>query len=179
MTLNPAFRVGTVGDASFKSDPAYGRPGHQKAVNIKGALRMTMLYAPTEDSHFQSPIDDLTQSPTVFAVWGKGHVGFIGDVNGERGTTKTILAPSGLSEGTELPSVSSGEASPDAEGWCCAACGKQELRAAAVQGEGLRRYGGCQVCYYFSPICQVAHWAGGQKKECKCMRDNYVEDESP
>ncbi|MCJ1383697.1 hypothetical protein MMC17_006811 [Xylographa soralifera] len=167
MTLNPAFRVSTAENASFNFDldaadleSAYS----QKAVHVKGALRMSMLYVPTEDSELESlvwqpsPINDLTQSPTVFAACGKGHVGFLGDVNGEIGTTKTILALSGLSKGTKPPSVSSGEASPDAGGWYCAACGKQELRTAAVQDEGFKRCGECQVCHYCSRICQRAHW---------------------
>ncbi|MCJ1422039.1 hypothetical protein MMC32_008408 [Xylographa parallela] len=186
MALNPAFRVSTAGNASFKFDPnttdldaAYS----QKAVHIKNAPRTTMLYVPTEDSQLESlvwqpkPISDLTQSPAMFATCGKGHVGFLGDVNGETGTTKTVLALSGLSKGTKPPSVSSGGASPNAGGWYCAACGKQEVRPAAGQGEGFKRCGKCHVCHYCSRMCQMAHWSGGHKKECKYMRDEDDEDD--
>ena len=144
-----------------------------------------MLYVPTEDSRLQSlvwrpkTIDDLTQSPALFATWGTAHEGFLGDVNWKAGTTKTILALSDLADGTNPPAVSSGKAAPDAGGGYCAACGKREPRIGAGRGEGFKRCGKCQVCRYCSRMCQVAQWSGRHRKECKYMRDEDDEDESP
>ena len=91
-----------------------------------------MLYIPTHHSQIESlvwapmPVDDLTQSPTVFQTYGKGHVGFLGDVNSEMGTTKAIFALCRLSSGIVSTRATAGSSLPDAGGWYYASCGKQE-----------------------------------------------------
>ena len=135
----------------------------QKAVHIKGAASNTMLYVPTGDSQLESlvfcsePITNLTESPTVFQSWGKGHVGFFGDVNSEIGTTKAILALCGLTNGTRPPRITAGETLPNADGWYYAACGKQESIMADSENTTFKQCGKCLICHYCSKICQMAH----------------------
>jgi hypothetical protein len=42
------------------------------------------------------PIDNLEQSPAVYAPIGKGYLGYLGDVNGEDEAANIILAMLGL-----------------------------------------------------------------------------------
>ena len=149
----------------------------QRAVHVRGAARNTMLYVPTEDSRLESlffhlgRIHDLTLSPTVFQTWGKGHVGFFGDVTSEIGTTKTILVLCGLTRGTRQPSVISGESIPDAGEWYCAGCGKQKSSKAGIEEAAFKRCGRCLILHYCSKTCNAAHWSRRHWKECDYMKN--------
>lgn len=74
----------------------------QKAVHLASVAREDTLYLPSAASRIQSmvfapdPIDDLTQTPAAFGSFGRGKVGYIGDVNGEHETTCVLLAMCGL-----------------------------------------------------------------------------------
>ena len=114
--VNPRFD-GNRGDGNVTStlfDPiaaGLDRSYSQKAVHVKGAPKNLMLYITTPESKLESlvwaaeDVSDVSQSPTVFQPYGKGHVGFLGDVNGEDGTTKAILALCGLASNTTVPVV--------------------------------------------------------------------------
>ena len=177
-TLNPEFslvRNDSDGSGDDLQTSVLERAYSQKAIHIKGAARHAMLYIPTSQSQIESsvwapmPVNDLTQSPTVFQTYGKGHVGFLGDVNSETGTTKAVVALCRLSSGIVPSRVTAGSRLPDAGGWYCAGCGKQESSRA---GTAFKRCGACQVCHYCSVACQTNHWSEGHKKLCKFMKDD-------
>ncbi len=75
-----------------------------KALHVKGAAREHTVYLPTAESHVQSlvffpqPITgELAQeSPVVFARIGEGHLGYVGDVNGEQGSTRVLIEMCGV-----------------------------------------------------------------------------------
>ncbi|KAI1786102.1 hypothetical protein LXA43DRAFT_1185370 [Ganoderma leucocontextum] len=75
-----------------------------KALHIKGAAREHAVYLPTAESRLQSlvwapqPITgELAQeSPAVFARVGEGHLGYVGDANGEQGSTRIIIEMCGV-----------------------------------------------------------------------------------
>lgn len=102
----------------------------QKAVQIKGAPTNARLYITTSGSQLDSLVEpgmsmhDESQSPVVFQTYGKGRVGFVGDVNAETGTTKAILAMCGLTSTTTPPVVIAGTSDPEAGGLYCSDCGQ-------------------------------------------------------
>lgn len=57
-----------------------------KAVQIKGAAQKDRVYVG----------DDRTESPIVFVKYGKGNVGWIGDVNAEDKTTSVVKVMCGI-----------------------------------------------------------------------------------
>ncbi|KAL1942221.1 hypothetical protein VTO73DRAFT_6285 [Trametes versicolor] len=70
-----------------------------KAVHLKNVPRECAVYLPTPASrlesivHASTPItgDKAQESPAVWARIGDGYLGYIGDVNGEQGTTRLTL----------------------------------------------------------------------------------------
>lgn len=70
-----------------------------KAVHLKNVPRECAVYLPTPASrlesmvHASTPItgDKAQESPAVWARVGDGYLGYIGDVNGEQGTTRLTL----------------------------------------------------------------------------------------
>ncbi|OAX79036.1 hypothetical protein ACJ72_06648 [Emergomyces africanus] len=74
----------------------------QKAIFLKNVPLDAALYLPTEDSVTESaafvntPIADLSLTPVVFAAVGEGSLGYVGDVNAEKGSDSVILAMCGL-----------------------------------------------------------------------------------
>ena len=184
LSVNPVFKVQAADPSStYRFDVSTAeldKEYSQKALHVQGAPRSAALYITTPDSRVESlvfsvsPAHNSVQAPAVFQAYGKGYVGYLGDVNGEEGTSKAILALCGLTPSTSPPTVSRGIANPKAGGTYCAGCGEQEPPVG--QGERYQRCGKCQKCYYCSKKCQKKHWDGGHKKECKYMR-NEDEDE--
>jgi hypothetical protein len=73
----------------------------QKAVSLKGVDPSSAWYNPTSGSTTQSMVFapeavDITNCPVAMASVGQGKLGYVGDVNGERGSTLVVLAMSGL-----------------------------------------------------------------------------------
>jgi hypothetical protein len=69
-----------------------------KALHLKEIHPEEAVYSPTQESRLQSavfpsrPITELDQSPVVYTRFGKGYLGYNGDVNGEEDSTSIILA---------------------------------------------------------------------------------------
>lgn len=68
-----------------------------KAVHVKDSAVEAKVYVPLEQSRVESrvfgpdPVDQ-SQSPAVWAKCGEGWLGFIGDVNNEKGSQKLLMA---------------------------------------------------------------------------------------
>jgi len=184
-SVNPVFKVQAADpNASYRFDVSTAeleKEYSQKVLHVKGAPRSAAVYVTTPDSRVESrvfppnPAHDPVQAPAVFQAYGKGYVGYLGDVNGEEGTSKAILALCGLTSNTSPPTVSQGIPNPTAGGAYCSGCGEQEPPVG--QGERYQRCGKCQKCYYCSRKCQKDHWDGGHKKNCKYMRDEDTDEE--
>ncbi|KAI0367861.1 hypothetical protein BV20DRAFT_1023528 [Pilatotrama ljubarskyi] len=75
-----------------------------KALHVKNAPRECAVYLPTPDSQLESlvwaprPIAgaQAEESPAVFAPVGKGYLGYVGDVNGEQGSTRLVIEMLGV-----------------------------------------------------------------------------------
>ena len=75
-----------------------------KALHVKNAPREHAVYLPTAQSHVEShvyaphPIVGAMaqESPAVWARVGEGYLGYVGDVNGEQGSTRLILEMCGV-----------------------------------------------------------------------------------
>ncbi|PIL32503.1 transporter [Ganoderma sinense ZZ0214-1] len=75
-----------------------------KAVHVKDAPRAHAVYLPTAASHVESRVfarDPITgemaqESPAVCARVGEGYLGYVGDVNGEQGSTRLIFEMCGV-----------------------------------------------------------------------------------
>ena len=69
-----------------------------KAVHLTDIRSEDAVYSPTQESRLQSAvfpayqITDLDESPVVYTRFGKGYLGYNGDVNGEEDSTAIILA---------------------------------------------------------------------------------------
>lgn len=137
-----------------------------------------MVYILTSESVVESRVfapaalSDKTQSPTVFQCYGKGHVGFLGDVNGEDESIKAVLAMCGLTSSTTPPVVVAGVEDSEAGRTYCSGCGKQARKKAETMGEKYKCCSKCKVCYYCCTRCQKAHWQAGHKGDCKYMNGN-------
>lgn len=68
-----------------------------KSLQLKNVSPSHAVYLPTKDSRLQShvfpstPISDLDEFPAVFAPVGQGYLGYVGDVNGEKESSRLIL----------------------------------------------------------------------------------------
>ncbi|MCJ1359731.1 MAG: hypothetical protein MMC33_009733 [Icmadophila ericetorum] len=173
-SLNPGFRLDDNGSPAFDPkaaglDTAYS----EKALHIEGMAKSSMLYVTTPDSQLESlvfaarPQHNEKESPVVFQTYGKGRVGWIGDVNGEKGSTKVVLGICGLSSGSKLPTPIPATQDPHAGRICCTNCGKRE-----EPEKKFKRCGSCQVCYYCNAACQKAHWKSEHKGDCKYIGAN-------
>ena len=75
-----------------------------KALNVKNAPREHAVYLPTAQSHVESHVyapDPVTgamaqESPAVWTRVREGYLGYVGDVNGEQGSTRLILEMCGV-----------------------------------------------------------------------------------
>ena len=75
-----------------------------KALHVKGARMEDAVYLPTAESHTQSLVfapEPITgelarESPALFVRVGEGHLGHVGDVNGEQGSTRVLLEMCGV-----------------------------------------------------------------------------------
>ncbi|KAF9009605.1 hypothetical protein BDQ17DRAFT_1421775 [Cyathus striatus] len=82
-----------------------------KALHVDNVSPFMMLYTATEDSRLEShvflpvKIETFDESPAVAAKVGKGWIGFVGDVNGELGSTRTVMAMLGVLDDSKLPKV--------------------------------------------------------------------------
>ena len=151
----------------------------QKAVNVKNVPMNSMLYVTTSASQLESlvfppqSVDNKSQSPVIFQSYGNGYVGYLGDVNAEVGTTKAILALCCLTDGHQPPTTLARTSDPNTGGQYCSGCRKQEMQVKDSHGsEKYKRCAKCQVCYYCSSRCQIAHWREGHKEDCKYMKDD-------
>ncbi|MCJ1245451.1 hypothetical protein MMC30_002655 [Trapelia coarctata] len=184
-SVNPVFKVQNLDPtSSYRFDISTAELEEeysQKVLHVRGAPRSAALYITTPESRVESnvfpptSVHDAVQAPAVFQAYGKGYVGYLGDVNGEEGTSKAILALCGLTPTTSPPTVCRRIPNPKAGGTYCSGCGEQE--APVGQGERYQRCGKCRKCYYCSRKCQKDHWDGGHKKECKYMRDEDEDED--
>ena len=176
-TLNPRFDSTGRGQAASSTfhpiEAGLDKSYSQKAPNVKGIPMSIMLYVTISESMLESlvwsatPVNDHTQSPAILQCFGRGHVGYLGDCNSEDGTTKAVLGLCGLTSTTKPPQVVAGIEDPQAGGFYCWSCKKQES-----YGENYKRCAKCQACYYCSESCQRTHWLAGHKKNCKYMGIN-------
>ncbi|TBU44822.1 TPR-like protein [Dichomitus squalens] len=75
-----------------------------KSLHVKGAPRAHAVYLPTAGSHIESHVfapdrlsgEEAEESPAVLASVGQGYLGYVGDVNGEKGSTCLILEMCGV-----------------------------------------------------------------------------------
>jgi hypothetical protein len=77
--------------------PAYS----MKAVHIKGSDFQSAVYITTPNSKIESNVFAATsahkaQAPVVFSPYYEGYVGYVGDVNSEKGSTAVVLAMCGF-----------------------------------------------------------------------------------
>ncbi|CAK1355398.1 hypothetical protein CB0940_00875 [Cercospora beticola] len=69
----------------------------QQAVHLRDVDPRHAMYLPAATAYVQSsvcppsPIEDKTQTPTALAAVGQGRLGYLGDVNVEEGTVRTML----------------------------------------------------------------------------------------
>ncbi|KAK3677814.1 hypothetical protein LTR78_002664 [Recurvomyces mirabilis] len=80
-----------------KLDSAYS----QKALHLQNVERADAIYLPTASSHtesmvFPDTVGDRRQTPAAFGPCLRGMLGYLGDVNEEKGTDKVVLAMCGL-----------------------------------------------------------------------------------
>lgn len=74
----------------------------QKSLHLYGVQKNESWYLPTQDSVIEErvprsgPITDFSESPIIYACYGSGHVGFIGDTEAQEGTVICILAMLGI-----------------------------------------------------------------------------------
>jgi len=74
----------------------------QKALHLSNVEEYEAVYLPMSRSRIQSMVfypsrvEDLTQTPAAFRDYGKGKLGYLGDVNAEVETNKVVLAMCGL-----------------------------------------------------------------------------------
>ncbi|CDO77835.1 hypothetical protein BN946_scf184714.g10 [Trametes cinnabarina] len=76
-----------------------------KALHLKNVPRECAVYLPAPDARVQSMVFGPTpitgnkakESPAVFTRVGRGYLGYIGDVNGEQGSTRLTLEMCGVS----------------------------------------------------------------------------------
>ena len=85
-SLNPAAH-GVFGEDVYATlAPSYS----MKALHLKGAVPASAKIYTAED---EAPTAvDSQQSPTVFARYGRGFVGYVGDVNQEEGSNALVMA---------------------------------------------------------------------------------------
>lgn len=73
-----------------------------KALHLRHVANKDAIYLPTEFSRVESvvfspePVGDLTQTPAALAEFGRGKVGYIGDVNNEAGTMLLVMVICGI-----------------------------------------------------------------------------------
>ncbi|KDQ08532.1 hypothetical protein BOTBODRAFT_59263 [Botryobasidium botryosum FD-172 SS1] len=73
-----------------------------KALHLRGIEPEEVVYGPTEESttHLSvfapEPVANLDEAPVVYGKVGKGYLGYIGDGNGEMGSTWATLAMLGI-----------------------------------------------------------------------------------
>ncbi|KIY71250.1 hypothetical protein CYLTODRAFT_369569 [Cylindrobasidium torrendii FP15055 ss-10] len=83
---------------TVKANPILPKEISMKAVNLSGVDASAAMYLPSSESHLESrvfpnlPIQNLQEGPVVLARVGEGHLGYVGDVNGEVLVTPVVLA---------------------------------------------------------------------------------------
>ncbi|KAF8061751.1 hypothetical protein FPV67DRAFT_1452635 [Lyophyllum atratum] len=92
-----------------KANPSLLASYSMKALHVKDTPPDVMVYKPTQQSRLESlvfspnPVTILNESPAIRAPIGKGHLGYIGDVNWEAGSAKLVLAMLGLLDPPVVP----------------------------------------------------------------------------
>ncbi|KXN91921.1 RNA polymerase II-associated protein 3 [Leucoagaricus sp. SymC.cos] len=90
------------GNDLVKKNPSLSDSYSMKALHVQGIPAASALYKANESSRTQSlvfpstSVSDFDESPAVTTRFGSGFVSFLGDVNAEESSTKTILAMVGL-----------------------------------------------------------------------------------
>lgn len=118
-----------------------------KAVHIKDAAVEEMVYITNEDSRIESMVFAAEsahrpdQAPIVFTSFGKGFLGYVGDVNQEEKTTDVILA---MCNWGKLPDVSALLTDKSR----CRICLKKPAQICAK----------CKNASYCSKECQKIDW---------------------
>lgn len=85
-----------------KMNPTLSASYSMKALHVKNISPDDAIYLASAESRLEShvfPADNITnleESPVVCTCIGKGHLGYVGDVNWEEGSTTVILAMFGL-----------------------------------------------------------------------------------
>jgi hypothetical protein len=130
---------------SLRSNSELPASYSMKAVHVTGAPREAAVYVTSEKSVVESrvfapsSVHNLSESPVLFQAVDNGYVGWVGDVNNERGTAAVILAMCNFG----------GEGR-------CRVCGK----------EGDKKCAQCLNARYCSKECQAKDWKT-HKTQCK------------
>ncbi|XP_006458680.1 hypothetical protein AGABI2DRAFT_217457, partial [Agaricus bisporus var. bisporus H97] len=99
--LRTTFHKNTQNDI-VKSNPSLSASYSMKALHVKKITPESALYKADESSFTQSAvfpptaITDFEESPAVSVQFGRGTISYLGDVNAEESSTKTVLAMLGL-----------------------------------------------------------------------------------
>ncbi|KAG6817046.1 hypothetical protein H0H87_000458 [Tephrocybe sp. NHM501043] len=83
------------------TNQSLARSYSMKALHLSGLALSDPVYLPADNARLQFPLpfSELTESPVVRRKVGKGHLGYVGDVDAETETTPFILAMCGLLDG--------------------------------------------------------------------------------
>lgn len=74
----------------------------QQALHLRDVDSKDAIYLPSASAYVQShvcppsPIEDRSQTPAALTAYGKGMLGYLGDVNGEAQTIQILLTMCGL-----------------------------------------------------------------------------------
>lgn len=90
---NPAFRAIFGPQLHTSLEDSYS----MKTLHLQHVTQAARVYVPEASSRTQSMVFapaevDLQQCPAVFSPYGKGFIGYIGDVNNEEGSRKLLTA---------------------------------------------------------------------------------------
>lgn len=90
---NPAFRATFGPQLQTSLEESYS----MKTLHLQHVTSAPKVYVPEASSRTQSMVFasaevDLQQCPAVFSQYGKGYIGYIGDVNNEEGSRKLLAA---------------------------------------------------------------------------------------
>ncbi|KAI9878395.1 MAG: hypothetical protein M1830_001025 [Pleopsidium flavum] len=94
------FQLNPVGNARFREGrySSLAKFYSMKALHLKGVPVEGRVYVSSDDSTLESavfapvPVGNPQESPMVFAQVGNGYLGWVGDVNAEKDSTRVVMA---------------------------------------------------------------------------------------
>ncbi|MCJ1311957.1 hypothetical protein MMC25_005631 [Agyrium rufum] len=91
-----------IGDTFWSEDL---RPSNIPSLESTYSTKSLFVRGNPPESRLYVNDDEQDQSSVVYEKYGKGHIGYLGDVNNETGTIKILLAMCGLVPGTSVPEI--------------------------------------------------------------------------